>query len=449
MPAVELMHMSRVFSGAVLFALMGIAAPVQLPAQADLRAAGARLEQGRAAERSGDLEGYYTHARAAAAVVPSHPVLLYHSARAAARTGRNDESLEILARLAPIGAPRDPAVDSAFQSLWATPVFVKHVEAIRQFTSPLTSSDTAFVIDAPNLVVENLAFDSARNVFYVGSMARRTILRVSPSGRAEPLISPTATLGQPLGMKVDPKGGVLWATTIWPVDSPAGRVRTTSELLAVSIASGRILRRLRPPDTTRAHLLNDIVFAANGSAYISDSEGGAIWVLPPTGDSLREFTRLPATVLYPNGIALSPDGRALLVAHQSGIVAIDLASRAAVPLRVPDASTFMGIDGLYTAANAILGVINTSTVEQLVYGVITRDRDGTLGVVCASALDRRHPAYQMPTTGTLSVNSFYYVANSQLRRLDPKGNLRDPGTETRTIILKATLPQEKAPGDCR
>ncbi|HVF39074.1 MAG TPA: hypothetical protein VM939_04170 [Gemmatimonadaceae bacterium] len=432
----------------MLIAVIALHIPSTMNGQGDLRAAGARLEQGRTAERSGDLESYYTHARAAWDMVTNHPILLYHAARAAARTKRNDESLDLLRRLTPLGAPRNPAADSGFLALWTLPAFQERVKAMTDATAPLIRSDTAFMIDAPNLVVENIAYDPTDRVFYAGSMARRTILRVTRAGVSSPLLAQGIQLGQPLGMKVDSRSRVLWAAVIYPPDSSAGQLRTRSELLEIALPSGRIMRRLLPTDTARPHLLNDIVLTPRGDLYVTDSEGGAIWVLERGSASLREFLRLPGSVLYPNGIALSPDGRSLFLAHQTGVLSINLASRAVTPLTSPEnGPSLLGIDGLYTVRGNILGIANSSSVEQIVYGTLARPTPTS--VTCTTPLERRHPAYTIPTTGTVVGDTLFYVANSQLRRLDAKGSLRDPTVEARTVVLRLPLPRELSGAACR
>ena len=436
--------MMMAFVLAVL-ALLTVSAPA--PGQGDIRAAGARLQQARGADQAGDTAGYYAHARAASELVPGHPVLIYHHARAAAKAGRTEESLALLERLAPLGSPRDPASDSAFMTLWPLPAFRSQLPLLTSAVAPLVRSDTGFVIDLPNLVVENVAYDPVERVFFAGSMARRTVLRVDRSGRATPLTETGLDIGQPLGMKIDSKARLLWVASIWPVDSSAGRVRTRSDLLAISLPSGRIVRRLAPADTTGPHLLNDIIRAAGGTLYISDSEGRAVWVLEPKVDSLRELVRLPEWVLYPNGIALTPDERHLLVAHQSGIVAVDLRTRAVTPVAFPEVPIFMGIDGLYTAGARVIGVVNSSTVPQIVSGQVD-GRSAAVRITCGQVLERRHPVYEIPTTGAVVGDSLFYVANSQLRRLDGRGMLRNPETEVRTVILRLRLPSAQNPTSC-
>jgi hypothetical protein len=410
-----------------------------MSAQGDLRAAGMRLESARRAAAAGNVEAYYAEARAASRLVPPHAVLYYHLARAAAMSGRTEEALSTLARLAHIGGvARDPAADTGFGALRSTPRFQQVLQDIAAATATLMGSDTAFVIDAPNLVVENLAFDP-RGHFHVGSMARREIIRSDVRGRSTPFVGADQDIGQPLGMKVDTAPATLWVASIWPPDSAKGRPRQTTALLNIDAQTGRVRQRLVPPDTGRPHLLNDIVIAPEGALFISDSDGAAVWRLRKGAERLELWLELPRTVLYPNGIALSPDARFLFVAHQTGILGIERATRRVFELIAPESATLMGIDGLYATRTGLVGVQNSLPVHQIIAIDLAYSQTSDPSVRCARVLERRHPSYVIPTTGTMVGDTLYYVANSELRRLDPRGTLLEPNATRQTVILRLPI----------
>jgi hypothetical protein len=437
----------RHFRGVSLWLIAAIVSlpPLALGAQGDIAAAARLLQDARRADSAGDVATYLRHARDAARLIPPHPVVQYHLARAAARNAQHEDALAALAGLVPLGTPRDPAADSAFQPLWDRPRFRSVLTDIARAAEPLIRSDTAFLLDVPNAVPENLAFDSVQRVFYVGSIARRAILRADSGGRTAIMIGPDADIGQPLGMRVDASSRTLWVAAIWPADSAGGRPVQRSALLEIEIPSGRIRRRYTPPDTTRAHLLNDLVLGPRGELYVTDSDAATIYTLMRGDDRLREWVRLPPTVIYPNGIALSADDRTVFVAHQTGILAIDVASRRIVPLESPADASFLGIDGLYLASWGLVGVQNTGVMNHQVIGIrLGRERSGEPSVACASVLERRHPAYDIPTTGVRVGAALLYIANSQLTRIDPQGRLRDPERMQHTVILR--LPIDRLAG---
>ena len=143
----------------------------------------------------------------------------------------------------------------------------------------LSASDTAFVVDIPDLVAENIAFDSTSDTFLVGSIAQRRILRVDRHGATRTFAGPGPELGSILGMKVDATRHTLWANTFFPRDSTRHhRQRRGSALLEIELRSGAVRRTYVAPDTSSKHLFNDIAVAANGDVFITDSEGNAVYV---------------------------------------------------------------------------------------------------------------------------------------------------------------------------
>lgn len=426
--------------------MLAAISPAALSAQGDIAAAARHHERGAHAAAAGDTETYFAEALAASRLVPPHPVLLYQLARAAARTGRQDLALGTLQRLTPLGTPRDPAADSGFIALWPLAEFQEQAAAMRRAIEPRLASDTAFVIDRANLVVENVAWDSSARVYYAGSMARSTILRVDSTGRSAVLV-PADELngGQPLGMRVDAAKRTLWAAVIWPADSAIGRPVQTSELLKIELPTGRIRARYTPGQSGVPHSLNDLVIAPDGDLYATASDARAVWRLPHRGEELELWLQFDSLVVFPNGIAMAPDGQTLFVAHQTGILAIERVTRRTQPLGAPEGTTIMGIDGLYATGNRLVGVQNSMPVHQVISMVLDYGSGSAPRITCAEVLERRHPAYLIPTTGTLAGGALLYVANSELRRLNARGVLIDPENEHRTVILRLRLPQS---GSC-
>jgi hypothetical protein len=54
-------------------------------------------------------------------------------------------------------------------------------------------------------------------------------------------------------------------------------------------------------------------------------------------------------------------------------------------------------------------------------------------------LQVNHPLFQLPTTGDIAGNHFYYIANSQLRSFDEKGQIFPPDKLNDPVILKVPL----------
>ena len=150
-------------------------------------------------------------------------------------------------------------------------------------------------------------------------------------------------------------------------------------------------------------------------------------------DALEEFVDL--NVSYPNGIALSVNENILYVAHvNGGISMIDVRSKKARILPRPAHSTLAGVDGLYSYKDSLIAIqngIGNPRVSRF-YLNSTGDR-----VEKVETIEYRNPEFDIPTTGTFAGDTFYYIATSQLEKLDDNGNVK-AGAELKPVLIMKT-----------
>jgi sugar lactone lactonase YvrE len=152
------------------------------------------------------------------------------------------------------------------------------------------------------------------------------------------------------------------------------------------------------------------------------------------GDSvLRQF--VPAgSAPQANGIAVSPDETALFVAGGFGIVRVDLRTRAVTPLSRAAGVIDATIDGLYGYRRSLIGIQNGVHPGR----VLRFDLDSTLtGIVSSTVLESYNPLFDSPTTGAVSGNAFYFMANPQRRRL--VGGVPDSSSLNPVRVLRLPL----------
>jgi len=406
------------------------------------------MQRATAAEKAGDVAAYRRAVDRMAELAPGHPAARFLAARARAMAGDRAGALAALETVTPLGAAIDLAADSAFRAMWGTPEFTQLSRAIAANAVPLVRSDTAFGLGDPDLIPESIAYDPLYSTFYAGSLGKNKIVRIAPS-RA---VTDFATLGAPgagrvIGIKVDEKRRLLWAATL-AFDSAAaagrGGDRQRVALDVYDLASGRRVRRYEPRDHERvAHFFNDVALAPDGSAYVTDMENDAVLRVRPgrggaPGDSLEPLPRPEGRFSYPNGLDVSPDGRRLYVAHVEGISVWDLFDKGpGRPIDYPASATTAGIDGLYACPRSLVVVQRVLRFDQ-----ITRLRLDASGrrVTGADALERRHPAYDGPTTGVVVRDALYYIPNSQVSRLGDNGApLRPAERPQESVVLKLPI----------
>lgn len=305
--------------------------------------------------------------------------------------------------------------------------------------APLPVSDTAFIVEHEGLIPENVAWDHATGGFFIGDLLGRRVLHRDVGGNVREFAGPSVVGGAVVGMKPDSARQLLWVA-VWSDSArltPAQRlVVPRSALLALDITTGAVRHRYVPADSFRTHLFNDLVITRDGEVLLTDSEAGRVYRLARLDDSLRVLVPEREGFSYPNGIALDSLERTVYVAHGEGVSAIDRATGRGQQLEAPADSPVTGFDGLYRSGSLFLAIRNGEPGRDAVVAFRVTP-DGR--IAAAREIERRHPAYHIPTTGALVGNSLYYIANAQLDRMRASVAGETPRLDP-VIVLRLDIP---------
>lgn len=268
-----------------------------------------------------------------------------------------------------------------------------------------------------DLIPEGIAFDPVEDAFYVTGIYRRNVLRVDRSGRATDFVKEAqdGMLGG-LGVKVDAKRRLLWVISTTTPEMRGWKAGDDRSMLAAyDLRDGHLVRKI---DATPA-MLNDLALMDDGSLFATDMSRSNVMRLAPDTTAFEVWAK---DLSYPNGIALSEDQRFLYVADFRGITRFDLndASRT----RIESKALLGGIDGLSAHRGKLIGIQNALGKTR----VIRIDpADGNVEI-----LESGNPVFDIPTTGTVAGDDYFFIANSQLRAFHddhtiwPMEKLRDP-----------------------
>ena len=392
------------------------------------------------AARAGNHAEEETHARAVAALIPSHPSVVYRLARLYMRRGVMDSAVATLERVAVLGDTRDLDADSAFARLRGDRGYERAKARLVANRRPILGGRVAFELSDPDFLPEALSYDSTRRRYLLGSLSQRRLASVAPNGQPSaliPFINSVPGMLRVVGIHIDQARNRLWFAT-WGPDStvaPSDSTETPSltRLFLADAATGRIIRSWTPDGGQPGHLLNDFVVMADGSLLITDTERGWIYRLRSPSDTLELFLRPdPVRFSSANGITVTPDGATLYVAYVEGLARIDVMSREVTMMPAPDSVSTASIDGLYWYRGTLIAVQGIPTMARVVmYGL---SRDGRR-IESARVLERGPGIVEDPTTGVIVGTRFYYIANSQYSRLTGAGALSPPsGAPRRTVI---------------
>ena len=411
---------------------LGAAAPLaaQEAVEADVAAFQRLRAEGVAAANADDLTTATARLAEADGRIPNHPGLMLMRARLAAGAGQPAEALAQVRRYADAGLVVNLSGDRALSTLAGEPGFDALAAAIEANRAPVGADRLTPLAAVPGAgLVESVARDEARGRWLMALVRGRTIVALDDAGTVSPYLGDDPAIGGVLGLALDAPAGVLWAAAS-PVPPAVNGLtpeapRPAPALLKIDLASGRVLARYPAPAAEQ--MLGDVTIGPDGVVYVA---GGDLFQLRPGSEALEVL--LPAGLMRsPQGMAVTPDGGALIVAdYSSGLWRVDRASGAASRFEAPANASLIGIDGLITDGVALYGLQNGVAPQRVLK--LTPDADWSR-IDAVEVLAANLPQIDEPTTGLVHGGELVFVSRSQWSDFDGEGALKSPTPEPALI----------------
>lgn len=371
------------------------------------------------------------------ALIPNHPGLMLMRARLAAQGPIPADGLAHLRRYADAGLVVDTSRDPALSLLAETPGYDEVVARIAVNREPVGAGRLRVVATLPaGLLVESVARDEARGRWLVSQIAGRTIVAVDDAGAVTPFLEAATGIGGVLGIVVDAARGRVWAVTApLPPAIHGQEAPPPTALLEIDLASGRVLARYPAPDGKADRTFGDIALGLDGVVYVADSGGGEVFRLTPEAEALTVLVG-PGRFGSPQGMAVTPDGQALIVVdYSSGLYRVDLASGAVARLIAPANASLIGVDGLASDGAALYAIQNGVNPQR----VLKLGMDaGWTRIESVEVLAANLPEMDEPTTGLVHDGGLVFVSRSQWSDFEETGVLKD-GADGPAIIARLRL----------
>jgi hypothetical protein len=390
-----------------------------------------------AAYQQHDYPAYLENLQGASKLRPKHPGIMFALAGAQALNGHSDDALAVLEALGAAGLSYPAANDSDFVSIWNEDRFKKTLTTFDTNLEPVGRSEQVFSLESKGLIAESVAYYPEMEAFFVSSVRERKILAVTEDAPAFDFSSPNDSLWGVFGMKTDIERGLLWVCTgaVPQMEGYADGPESATGLAAYDLKTGQLSRRY-VLESEGAHILGDLVIAANGDVLTTDSYAPKIYRLPQGGSELELFVELE-TFVSPQGLDLTPDGKKLFVAdYLNGICVIDMETKEQKLLSHSKDVVIYGIDGLYYHEGSLIAVQNGVQPNRIIRYYLN---DALDGIERAEVLEANNPDFAEPTLGMIRGDEFYYMGSSQWGAVDGKGNLRPEQQLKPHIVFKTKL----------
>lgn len=373
----------------------------------------ALMARARQAYDRGDRTAFLKDYEEIARLRPGDVWVLYNLACARALNGETAAALEALSDVAAHRVAMDLAGEKDFDSIRDNDGYGRVVAAMGALRKERidAGASVAFTIPEKVVVPEGVAYDPSTKAFFVASVNKGQVYRFRADGRISVFVPPAAGRRSLLGVGVDPKRRTLWVVseTIPHMNGGKDDDPPDSALFAFDLDSGRLRRRYAPPPSAKPPHFDDLGVAADGRVYVNDGFNPRIYTLAPGGDALEtwfESDELGGT----QGLAPTPDGRALYVSDYRDLWRIDVASKKATRLAPPADLALNGVDGLVYAEGRLVAIQNGIEPHRVI--ALDLSSDGTR-IARSRILVMNHPALDEPTLGTVVDGALYFSANNQ------------------------------------
>ncbi|MCU0393175.1 MAG: SMP-30/gluconolactonase/LRE family protein [Thermoflexibacter sp.] len=306
------------------------------------------------------------------------------------------------------------------------------------FFSPcyLFAQHLAFQVNEKDLIPEGIAFDSLKNQFYLSSISKNKIVKVSKYGQQKQdfIKSKQDGFGGGLGLHVDTKHRLLYAC--WG-DISANTYQTG--VYAYHLDKKVLVKSFQLSKDTLPNFFNDLVISNKGDVFITNTFDNSIWEWKIAEEKPKKLI-INVNIKFPNGICLSDNQQFLFVATADGLLVINLGNQETKALQVTgNEFSTKNLDGIAFYQNSIVAVQNSArdkSKHKVLRYFLHKDFSKIEQTV---VLDVNNPYFDIPTTLALINNELYVLANSQMENIDEQKKVKFPNKLKKIAILKYKL----------
>jgi hypothetical protein len=292
------------------------------------------------------------------------------------------------------------------------------------FSQKKQKVEVAFVVTERDLFPEGIAYDNQSGLFYLGSVNKKKIIEIDEKGKARDFISTKEHgIGHVLGLKVQAESRRLWALSY---DTTGA-----SQVHIFDLDKRKLVGRINLNVPGETHKLNDLVFVSADESLITDFTAKTIYKVNAKINQLEIFIK-DDRFSYANGITISSDSKNAIVSVGGGFLTINVTTKEIGEITSTD-FMILGIDGLYTYKNSLIGIQNTTFPASVNQYYVTGNTIDHARILVVDI-----PELDVPTTGVIVKNWFYFIANTQLGNFE-NFKVKDASRLKDIYVMKVAL----------
>ncbi len=374
---------------------------------------------GTAAADAKDYPEYLAKMEAAAALRPDYPRLLVNLAAAQALTGKADDAIATLTRLAALGVNSPVEKSDEFAALRDRDDFKAVTAKLASNLVPSGAGEYAFMLPDMTGLIDGIAAREKTGEFFFGDVHLRCVWVRAPDGKVRKFSEDGAgdLLGV-FGLAIDEANGTLWAATT-ALPAMQGYTKDLDGVAGVAefdLASGKLRRVVRLPADGKQHVIGSMTLAPDGSLFLPDSGEAVLWRLAPGAAAPEVFLESPE-FLSLQAMAVTPDGKAAVLSdYANGLLRLDLATRTLSPLPTPPDTTLLGIAGLTWAPDGTLFAVQNGVRPKRILR-LTLDAT-TTAVTQVTVSESAHLTMADPAQGCIAGGYFIFIGNAGWSRFE-------------------------------
>jgi hypothetical protein len=239
----------------------------------------------------------------------------------------------------------------------------------------------------------------SRRFLFGDEAGRRLFVVGEGSQRASALVSADSAGFQDItALAIDVRRGDLWVAS-------AATGGEAAAIHRLQLISGRPIATFSVSAVANAVRPTDLAITADGTVVVLDSATPGVLVLRPGSTTLEPLIAL--RIVGPSSITTTGDGRAAYVAHEAGILRLDVQARTAAPVTAPDGIDIGHFQRIRVHGDGLTGVqTQPDGSRSLVRLELNRTGRAIVGgSLIHGGIDRQGG----PTLATISGDDLYYL----------------------------------------